>query len=55
MLGLPPDRPALTVAGLEGGYGESPDQGLLHFKGDRYLEESFPRLDKITAATIVEP
>jgi branched-chain amino acid transport system ATP-binding protein len=24
MLGLPPDRPALTVAGLEGGYGESP-------------------------------
>ena len=43
-----------VVKGLYGGYGEAPDQNMLHFKGDRYLEENFPNLDRITAATIVE-
>jgi peptidyl-prolyl cis-trans isomerase A (cyclophilin A) len=36
------------------GYGESPDQGKLHFEGDDYLRANFPRLDRIQQATIVE-
>lgn len=44
-----------VVKRLYGGYGDAPDQNMIHFKGDRYLEESFPRLDRIISATIVEP
>jgi peptidyl-prolyl cis-trans isomerase A (cyclophilin A) len=44
-----------VVRRLYGGYGEAPDQDMIHYKGDRYLEENFPKLDRITAATIVEP
>ncbi len=43
-----------AVDALYGDYGESPDQGLLHFEGDAYLEKNFPKLDRIKAATIVE-
>jgi peptidyl-prolyl cis-trans isomerase A (cyclophilin A) len=43
-----------VVRALYDGYGETPDQNVLHYKGDRYFEENFPKLDRITAATIVE-
>jgi len=35
------------------GYGERPDQGLMHTQGNAYLEREFPRLDYIKKATIV--
>jgi hypothetical protein len=35
------------------GYGERPDQGLMHSQGNAYLEREFPRLDYIKKATIV--
>jgi len=43
-----------VVDRLYGGYDEAPDQGLIHFQGDSYLEENFPKLDRIRAVTIVE-
>jgi cyclophilin family peptidyl-prolyl cis-trans isomerase len=43
-----------VVDRLYSGYGESPDQGHLHYKGDDYLKQRFPKLDRIKAATIVE-
>lgn len=39
---------------LYSGYGEKPDQGQIHFKGEEYLRMSFRDLDTIKAATIVE-
>jgi len=39
---------------LYGGYGEAPDQGLIHFRGEEYLAEKFPKLDWIRRATVVE-
>ncbi|HEX5136445.1 MAG TPA: peptidylprolyl isomerase [Planctomycetota bacterium] len=35
-------------------YGEKPDQGQIHFKGEDYLRQFFPKLDKIKSLTIVE-
>lgn len=32
--------------------GDGPDQGLIHTKGNQYLEDKFPRLDYITKATL---
>jgi len=43
-----------VVDALYSGYGEEPDQGQLHFKGEEYLRQNFPKLDTIKAATIVE-
>lgn len=43
-----------VVDRLYGGYGESPNDGHLHYKGDDYLKENFPKLDSIKAATIAE-
>jgi cyclophilin family peptidyl-prolyl cis-trans isomerase len=43
-----------VVDRLYGGYGEAPDQDLIHYKGDGYLAEKFPKLDRIKAATVVE-
>ena len=44
-----------VVDGLYAGYGERPDQGMITDQGAAYLNKSFPKLDKITAATIVFP
>ena len=43
-----------VVDRLYGGYGEAPDQGHLHFRGDAYLEENYPKLDRIKAAFVIE-
>jgi peptidyl-prolyl cis-trans isomerase A (cyclophilin A) len=43
-----------VVDALHSGYGEEPDQGQLHFKGEGYLRENFPKLDTIKAARVVE-
>jgi peptidyl-prolyl cis-trans isomerase A (cyclophilin A) len=36
-------------------YREQPDQGRIQAQGKAYLDRSFPRLDRITAAVIVPP
>ena len=41
------------VDSLYQGYGERPDQGRITAEGKPYLDKFFPRLDKITKATIV--
>ena len=43
-----------VVDRLYSAYGEEPDQGHLHYKGDDYLKRNFPKLDRIKAATVVE-
>jgi peptidyl-prolyl cis-trans isomerase A (cyclophilin A) len=43
-----------VVDALYSGYGDTPDQGQLHYKGDEYLRQGFPRLDTIKAATVLE-
>ncbi|MFI5403651.1 MAG: peptidylprolyl isomerase, partial [Planctomycetota bacterium] len=43
-----------VVDRIYSGYGETSNDGHVHFKGDAYLEKNFPKLDKIKAATIVE-
>jgi peptidyl-prolyl cis-trans isomerase A (cyclophilin A) len=43
-----------VVAGLYAGYGEKPNQGEIARRGNAYLDESFPKLDKIVKATISE-
>lgn len=51
---------AKVVSGMEvveqinAEYGESPDQQSIQYEGNRYLEASFPRLDGIVKATILE-
>jgi peptidyl-prolyl cis-trans isomerase A (cyclophilin A) len=35
-------------------YGEAPDQQAIQYEGNRYLEASFPRLDGVVKATILE-
>jgi peptidyl-prolyl cis-trans isomerase A (cyclophilin A) len=36
-------------------YGERPDQEAIQTQGKAYFDKNFPRLDKITAATIIFP
>ena len=43
-----------VVEGLYSGYGEKPDQGAITAQGKAYLDKSFPKLDSIKSATIVE-
>lgn len=42
-----------VVDTLFSGYGERPDQGMITAQGAAYLDKNFPKLDKITSATIV--
>ncbi len=44
-----------VVDGLYSAYGERPDQGMITDQGAVYLNKNFPKLDKITAATIIFP
>jgi cyclophilin family peptidyl-prolyl cis-trans isomerase len=41
-----------VVKKIHGGYGESPDQGSITALGKPYLDKNFPKLDRITSATI---
>jgi len=43
-----------VVEGLYSGYGEKPDQGRITAQGKAYIDQSFPKLDSIKSATIVE-
>lgn len=43
-----------VIAKLNAEYGEKPNQGYIQQLGNRYLNESFPKLDYIKKATIVE-
>ncbi|HKE23688.1 MAG TPA: peptidylprolyl isomerase [Bryobacteraceae bacterium] len=42
-----------VVDSIYGGYGETPDQGLITSRGNDYLTQHFPKLDYIKTATIV--
>ena len=42
-----------VVRKLYAGYGETPVQGRILELGDRYLDETFPEIDRITGARIV--
>ena len=44
-----------VVNGLYSGYGEAPDQGAITTQGKAYLDKNFPKLDRITATTIIFP
>lgn len=41
-----------VVKKIHSGYGESPDQGSITALGKPYLDKNFPKLDRITSATI---
>ena len=43
-----------VVDGLYSGYGQTPNQGMISAKGSAYLCGSFPRLDRIISAEVVE-
>ncbi|MGB0036584.1 MAG: peptidylprolyl isomerase [Candidatus Acidiferrales bacterium] len=40
------------VQGLYSGYGERPDQGAITSQGKAYIDQNFPKLDRIKKATI---
>ncbi|MEM6332957.1 MAG: peptidylprolyl isomerase [Planctomycetota bacterium] len=41
-----------VVESLYAGYGERPDQGQIQMRGNAYLDEQFPKLDKIESTTV---
>jgi peptidyl-prolyl cis-trans isomerase A (cyclophilin A) len=43
-----------VVEGLYSGYGERPEQGRITAEGKAYLDKNFPKLDRITSATVEE-
>ena len=43
-----------NVDAIYSGYGERPDQGAIQSSGNEYLKSSFPNLDYVKKATIVE-
>jgi peptidyl-prolyl cis-trans isomerase A (cyclophilin A) len=44
----------MTVVGkIYAGYGESPDQSAITSQGKTYLSKNFPKLDRITSATVI--
>ena len=42
-----------VVRKIYAGYGESPDQGAITTQGKAYLTKNFPKLDRITSATVI--
>lgn len=43
-----------VVDQLFAGYGEQPNQGHIRMKGNAYLDQSFPKMDGISKASILE-
>lgn len=43
-----------TVDGINGEYGEAPDQGQIQQRGNAYLEEKFPRMDYVKRTVVLE-
>jgi peptidyl-prolyl cis-trans isomerase A (cyclophilin A) len=41
-----------VVGKLYAGYGEAPDQEKIQLQGDKYLQKSFPKLDRIESARV---
>ena len=41
-----------VVKKIHSGYGESPDQGSITALGKEYLDKNFPKLDRVTSATV---
>jgi peptidyl-prolyl cis-trans isomerase A (cyclophilin A) len=44
-----------VVDAINAQYREEPDQGSIQEQGNKYLNESFPKLDFIKKATVVKP
>ncbi|HUO35889.1 MAG TPA: peptidylprolyl isomerase [Candidatus Acidoferrum sp.] len=42
-----------VVEKIFSGYGEQPDQGSIHAQGKAYLDQKFPKLDRIKSTTVV--